>query len=43
MQAPTVREKVAWNKWAVVEADLDNNTHTRDNVIVYDDFAAGKF
>jgi hypothetical protein len=42
MQAPTVREKAAWNKLGVVEADLDNNTDTRDNVIVYDDFAAGK-
>jgi hypothetical protein len=41
MQAPTLREKAAWDKWAV-EADLDNNTDRRDNVIVYDDFAAGK-
>jgi hypothetical protein len=42
MQAPTLREKADWDKWGVVEADLDNNTDMRDNVIVYDDFAAGK-
>jgi hypothetical protein len=42
IQAPTLREKAGWDKWGVVEADLDNNTDTRDNVIVYDDFAAGK-
>jgi hypothetical protein len=42
MQAPTVREKVGWDKWGVVEADLDNKISTRDNVIVYDDFKAGK-
>jgi hypothetical protein len=30
MQAPTVREKVAWDKWAVVEADLDNNTTPKE-------------
>jgi hypothetical protein len=42
MQAQILRGKAAWDKWGVVEADLDNNTDTRDNVIVYDDFAAGK-
>jgi hypothetical protein len=42
LQAPTLKEKAEWDKWAVVEADLDNNTDTRDNVIVYDDFPAGK-
>jgi hypothetical protein len=42
IQAPTTREKAAWDKLGVVEADLDNNTDTRDNVIVYDDFKAGK-
>jgi hypothetical protein len=35
MQTQTTREKAAWDKWGVVEADLDNNTDTRDNVIVY--------
>jgi hypothetical protein len=42
LQAPTAKEKAAWDKWAVVEADLDNSTDTRDNVIVYENYAKNK-
>jgi hypothetical protein len=42
LQTQTAREKAAWDKWAVVEAGLDNNTDTRDNVIVYEDYPASK-
>jgi hypothetical protein len=42
LQTPTLKEKAKWDKWAVVEADLDSSTDTRDNVTVHDDFPAGR-
>jgi hypothetical protein len=42
IKARTNQEQQMWNRWEVVEADLDNDKTTPDNVVTFSDRARGR-
>jgi hypothetical protein len=41
-KAKSEKDQAMWNRWDIVEADLDNDKTTPDNVVTFSDRARGK-